>query len=86
MENAVNCKLLWYADDSALLESGKDVNRIETILSNELQNASHWLVDNKLSLHLGKPNLFYLVPKLNYVNHRNKMYSAMALILDPKQQ
>ena len=28
--------LLLYADDSALLVSWKDVNRIETILSNEL--------------------------------------------------
>jgi len=54
MEDAVNCKLLLYADDSPLLVSGKDVNRIETILSNELQNVSNWLVDNKLSLHLGK--------------------------------
>ena len=54
MENAVNCKLLLYVDDSALLVSGKDVNRIEAILSNELQNVSNWLVDNKLSLHLGK--------------------------------
>ena len=26
----------------------------ETILSNELQNVSNWLVDNKLSLHVGK--------------------------------
>jgi len=43
-----------YADHSALLVSGKDVNRIEAILSNELQNISNWLVDNKLSLHLGK--------------------------------
>ena len=54
MEYAVICKLLLYADDSDLLVSGKDVNRIETILSNELQNVSNWLVDNKLSLHLGK--------------------------------
>ena len=84
MENAVNCKLLWYADDSALLESGKDVNRIETILSNELQNISNWLVDNKLSLQLGKTECIILgstiklckLPELN----------AMALILDPNQQ
>jgi len=54
MEDAVNCKLLLYVDDSALLVSGKDVNRIETIISKELQNISNWLVDNKLSLHLGK--------------------------------
>ena len=54
MECAVNCKLLLYADDSALLVSHKDVKVIEQTLSIELQSLSHWLVDNKLSLHLGK--------------------------------
>ena len=54
MQKAVNCKLLLYADDSCLLVSGKNVQDIENTLSHELQNVSDWLVDNKLSLHLGK--------------------------------
>lgn len=45
---------LLYADDSALLVSGKSVSEIETSLSKELSNVSDWLVNNKLSLHLGK--------------------------------
>ena len=60
MEDAVNCKLLLYVDDSALLVSGKDVNRIETIISKELQNISNWLVDSKLSLHLGKNRIYFI--------------------------
>ena len=64
MEDAVNCKLLLYADDSALLVSGKDVTRIETILSNELQNVSNWLVDNKLSVHFGKTESFLFCSKI----------------------
>ena len=40
--------------DSCLLVSGKNVQDIENTLSHELQNVSDWLVDNKLSLHLGK--------------------------------
>lgn len=54
MERAVSCKLLLYADDSALLISGKSVQDIELKLSMELTNVNDWLVDNKLSLHLGK--------------------------------
>ena len=54
MTAAVNCKLLLYADDSALLVSGKNVSEIEAILSAELESVNEWLTENKLSLHLGK--------------------------------
>ena len=54
MKAAVKCKLLLYADDSALLVSGKDVLEIERILSVELGAVSEWLCENRLSLHLGK--------------------------------
>ena len=54
MASAVRCKLLLYADDSALFASGKNVADIESMLSSELDYVSNWLIDNKLSLHLGK--------------------------------
>ena len=54
MASAVRCKLLLYADDSALIASGKKVADIESTLSSELEYVSNWLIDNKLSLHLGK--------------------------------
>lgn len=54
MSAAVNCKLLLYADDSALMVSGKEVDDIEQTLSRELESVRDWLLDNKLSLHLGK--------------------------------
>ena len=54
MRAAVSCKLLLYADDSALLTSGKDVSEIEGVLSRELESLSEWLEENRLSLHLGK--------------------------------
>ena len=38
MKAVVNCELLLYADDSALLVSGKDVDNIESLLSEELSN------------------------------------------------
>ena len=56
MPGAVKCKLLHYADDSALMVSGRNVTEIETTLTVELNSIHKWLVDNKLSLHLGKTN------------------------------
>ena len=60
MKAAVKCKLILYADDSALLVSGKDVVKIEQVLSTELKAVNGWLEENRLSLHLGKTqsNLF----------------------------
>ena len=58
MPSSVQCKLLLYADDSALLVEGKDPNLIAETLSNKLNSCRHWLIDNKLSLHLGKTEAF----------------------------
>ena len=54
MESAVDSDLLLYADDSALLIRGKKIIDIEQKLSEELAKLNVWLIDNKLSLHLGK--------------------------------
>ena len=54
MKAAAKCKLISYADDSALLVSGKDVVKIEQVLSRELKAVNEWLEENRLSLHLGK--------------------------------
>ena len=52
--SAVKCKLLLYANDSALIVQGKNTKEIQQELSNELESIREWLIDNKLSLHLGK--------------------------------
>ena len=54
MPISVKCKLLLYADDSALIVSGFDSKEIAEELSRELESCRQWLIDNKLSLHLGK--------------------------------
>ena len=54
MAASVDCKLLLYADDSALLVSDKNPQCVADKLSTELESCRQWLVDNKLSLHLGK--------------------------------
>jgi hypothetical protein len=54
MPAVVKNKLLLYADDSAILVSGKSRASIEKDLTEDLEMVNNWLVDNKLSLHLGK--------------------------------
>ena len=54
MPISLKCNLLLYADDSALMVSGSDPKQIEKTLSDELKSCRQWLIDNKLSLHLGK--------------------------------
>ena len=54
MPISVQCKLLLYADDSAFLVSDKNPLGIGISLSKELESCRQWLIDNKLSLNLGK--------------------------------
>ena len=51
---AVTCKTLLYAGDTALLVSGKNTADLEHALATELKAVKEWLIENKLSLHLGK--------------------------------
>ena len=48
------CKLALYADDSALIFSHSDPSFIASVLSRNLTECKQWLVDNRLSLHVGK--------------------------------
>ena len=54
MSISLQCKLSLYADDSALLFSHSDAAVVAEQLSRELSMCKKWLVDNKLSLHVGK--------------------------------
>ena len=54
-----DCKVLLYADDSCILFSHRDPEVICSKLSKMLKQCHDWLVDNKLSLHLGKTESNY---------------------------
>ena len=51
---AIDENILLYADDTAILVSDKHANTIEARLGTALETVGVWLIDNKLSLHLGK--------------------------------
>ena len=65
MSISVKCKLLLYADDSALIVSGSNPQLIADTLSKELESCKQWLMDNKLSLHLGKTESILFSSKIN---------------------
>lgn len=54
MPISLRCHLALYADDSALVYSGRLVQQVSDFLTQELELCRKWLVDNRLSLHIGK--------------------------------
>lgn len=58
-----DCKLLLYADDSAILFAHRDPNLVSEKLGKVMESCETWLVDNKLSLHLGKTECMLLGSK-----------------------
>ena len=58
-----DCKLILYADDSAILYTHRDPKIISSKLGKVLEQCSDWLIDNKLSLHVGKTECMLFGPK-----------------------
>ena len=63
MKATVKCKLILYADDSALLVSGKYVVNIEQALSRELKAVNEWLEETVYLYTYEKLNLLFLGQK-----------------------
>ena len=51
---SIDCQLSLYADDSALFFAHSNPSVIANRLSVELSSCRKWLIDNRLSLHVGK--------------------------------
>ena len=47
MFGVIGNKLLFHADDSAILVADKDISTFENSLQTDLQIVSEWLIDNK---------------------------------------
>ncbi len=71
MKISVSCKLLLYADDSILIVPHKDVNFIKNRLGKELESCNTWMINNKLSLHLGKTEIMLVGSKTKLKNVDN---------------
>ena len=85
MSGAVNHKLLLYADDSAIMVADKKVSTIEILLQKELEVVSEWLVDNNLSLHLGKTESILFGSKSRLKSQSNLRISCKGTHIESKE-
>ena len=76
MPQAVDSKLLSYADDTCLLSQHRDIETIEEPVSRDFSTFFDWFVDNKLSVHLVriKQNLLSFLQNINR-NQQDKSIS-----------
>lgn len=81
-----DCKVLLYADDTAILFSHKDPKIISEKLSLMLESCKNWLTDNKLSLHLGKTESILFGPKRKLKNVTENIFSIVCngIIIESK--
>ena len=84
MAGAIDEKILLYADDTAILVSNKHVDVIELKLRTALETISDWLVDNKLSLHLGKTESILFGSKRKLSNCENLKVSCNGVNIEAK--
>ena len=75
---SVKCKLLLYADDSALLDSRSDVSEIEDVLIRV-----DWLVENRCHCTLVKLNQYYLGPTSGLL--RGESYTSHVIVMTLSQ-
>ena len=58
-----------FADDTFILYNSKILKTIETIVNTELKEVAKWLNLNKLSLNVGKPELFFVHSHQHSLNY-----------------
>ena len=71
MSTSINCLMLQYADDSAIIFSDKDPEKISHVLRTNLESCNKWLIENKLSLHMGKTELILFGSKRKLTNYHD---------------
>ena len=79
-------ELLLYADDSVIVNSGTCVQTISQTLSKELENVQKWLINNKLSLHVGKTECILFNTKRRLKDHNNLDVHCHDSIIESKDK
>ena len=74
------CKILMYADNTVIYYHHNDINSIEKTLSNDFNQISNWMEENKLILNLKKGKtevmIFGTKSRLSNVDQINIMYQG----------
>lgn len=61
-----SCKFHFFADDTIIYLSGKDIKRLVENLNNKLHTVFQWLVVNKLKVYINKTKCLLLANKSGY--------------------
>ena len=72
MPQAVNSKLLLYADDTCLFFMGKDSKIIGDQLNKDFNSLCEWFIDNKLSIHFGEEKTKSILFGTKQLLHKGK--------------
>ena len=86
MSSVIGNKLLLYADDSAILVADKDISTVENALQTDLQIVSEKLIDNKLSLPLGKTESILFGSKSRLRSRSNLNIECKGSKIEPKDK
>ena len=77
---SVNCIPRLFADDTCLVYSEKNQQRLTEIINADLQKISEWFKANKLTVNPSKSNIIIIPPKLNQLPVTIKTYLKNTLI------
>ena len=66
-----SCKVVLYADDSALFYASNDPDHLQTVLNSQLCKVGEWLQKNKLTLNVKKTNLMLIGTDKRLTNFQN---------------
>ena len=80
LPSSVNCIPRLFADDTCLVYSEKNQQRLTEIINADLQKISEWFKANKLTINPSKSNIIIIPPKLNQLTVTIKTYLNNTLI------
>jgi len=66
-----NCKVVLYADDTALFYASNDPDKIQTVLNDQMNKVGNWLKKNKLTLNVKKTNLMLIGTSQRLTKYKN---------------
>jgi len=84
--SCVSCTLILYADDTVLLVSHRDIDAVSSLLSAAAGKCFHWLVNNCLSMHMGKTEVIVFSSKRKRSRTRNFVVNLQDHVIKPMQE
>ena len=72
-----------YADDTILLVSDKNLDKMSADLSCAVEKCHHWMTNNRLSMHMGKTEAIIMTSKRKLPNIKNVVIKCKGFDIKP---